>query len=278
MTAANGISSEFARHLEDGQCLDTSETFKMILATRDKAWETISERLPLIEDIHCEDIREFDDLDGNPLGRMRTFTGPECHIDWVIHSNIGNPANTFTNIHLTIWMKGTTDIPHLGLAFGTLPEVFFYADIMPRYELVANPKHCSKYFDPINGAHLAFGKQLRSNGFTGLIPEMPFIRSSLSPCPIASITTPEFYRDHAEPAIFDLVEYWIGLVEHARPVSDATTQEFLTKRDYEQRRNIVYLDPANAIAERLVGKDAADRLIRILAGEERGAEVAQSEA
>lgn len=269
-TMTEDISEEFIRHLSDGQTLDTTSTFETVLATRDKAWEMISSRLPLVEDLHCADIHTFDDLSGNPLGRMRNFTGDDCPIDWVIHSNIGSPTNTFTNIHLTCWMKDTVDVPHLGLAFGTLPEAFFYADLMPRYELVTHPEYCREYYGPLNKLHLEFGKQLRKDGFVGLVPEMPFIRSSLSPCPIASITSPEFFKQYAEPAILQVVEHWIDLVENAKPVTDPAERKFLAKRDYAQRHSIVYNDPANPIAERLVGKEAADRLIRILAGEERG--------
>lgn len=270
-TETQDISEEFARHLSGGHTLDTTETFTPLLAFRDKVWSIISERLNLVEDDHCSDIHEMADLQGNKVGRMRNFTGPECHVDWVIHSNIGKPEDTFTNIHLTIWMNGTTDIPHLGMAFGTLPEAFFYADMMPRYELVTHPEYCKKYYTPINQLHLEFGKKLRSEGYTNLIPEMPFIRASLSPCAIASLTTGDFFQEHGEPAILQMVEYWLGLVENAEEITDPAEQARLTERDYAQRRSIVYNDPANPIAERLFGKEATDRLLRILAGEERGA-------
>lgn len=265
-----GISEEFARHLGDEHQINTQDTFDRILQTRDKAFEMIRARLPLVEDMHCADIHEFNDLDGNQLGRMRNFTGPECHVDWVIHSNIGHPKNTFTNIHLTFWMKGTTDVPHLGLAFGTLPEVFFYVDLMPRYEIVTNPEHCHKYYDPLNKMHMDFRSEMREAGHESLVPNMPFIRSSLSPCVIAGVTPEDFYVEHAEQKILDLVEYWIGLVENAENIKDPEMQKIFTDRDTKQRKTIVYLDPANPIAARLVGQTAADRLVRILAGEERG--------
>jgi len=270
MSSEPKLSKEFSAHLDAGHKIDTTETFNLLLATRDKAWDIISKALPFQEDNHCADIHQFDDLSGNPLGRMRNFTGPKCHVDWVIHSNIGNPSNTFTNIHLTFWMAGNTDVPHLGLAFGTLPDVFFYADLMPRYELVTKPKHCHAYYDPINTLHLELGKDLHTAGYTALIPHMAYIRSSLSPCVLAGVTSPEFYTEKAEPRIFELVNYWVDLVKNAREISDPKEQVFLKERDYQQRKNIVYLDPANPIAARLVGQEAADRLVRILAGEERG--------
>lgn len=270
MSEKSGLSEEFARHLDSIHKLDTTETFTRLLETRDKAWDKISSSLPFVEDMHCADIHEFNDLEGNPLGRMRNFTGPECHVDWVIHSNIGHPSNTFTNIHLTVWIKDTIDVPHLGLAFGTLPEVFFYADMMPRYELVTTPDHCLTYYDPVGHLNLGMGKDLHEAGYMSLVPYMPFIRSSLSPCVVAGVTARDFYVEKAEPRIFELVEYWIGLVKKAKPITDKSKRDFLARRDYQQRKSIVYLDPANSIAVRLVGQKAADRLVRILAGEERG--------
>ena len=269
MTTEPKLSEDFAKHLNEGLKVDTTEAFEMLLESRDKIWDMISARLPLIEDYHCADIHEFSDLSGQPLGRMRNYSGPECHVDWVIRSNIGHPSNTFTNMHLTFWMKGTTDVPHLGIAFGTLPDVFFYTDLMPRYELVTNPEHCQTYYDPLNSLYSDLGKDLKDAGTTHLIPHMPYIRSSLSPCALSGVTSADFYKEKAEPRIFELVEYWLNLVENARETS-AEERAFLESRDYQQRKNIVYLDPANPIAARLVGQEAADRLVRILAGEERG--------
>lgn len=66
MSENSGLSEEFARHLDSIHKLDTTETFTRLLETRDKAWDKISSSLPFVEDMHCADIHEFNDLEGNP--------------------------------------------------------------------------------------------------------------------------------------------------------------------------------------------------------------------
>ncbi|TKB46051.1 hypothetical protein [Thalassotalea mangrovi] len=274
MSNAN-VTAEFARHLDEGQQIDTSETYLAVLSLRDRIWDYIQSELEFDEDLGCADIHQFDDLNGNHLGRMRNFTGKNNPVDWVIHSNIGQPENTFTNIHLTFWMKDNTDVPHLGMAFGTLPEAFYYIDLMPRCELVLHPDYVQKYYQPVNGLAMKHLNDLYFNNVKPFHAAMPFIRASLSPCAVAGVGPLSFFKDHAEDAIFELVRYWVALVKQAKIDTDTQACAFRRQRDYMQRRNIVYLDPANPIAERLVGKEAADRLVRILAGEERNGKLYQ---
>ncbi len=264
------ITEEFARHVESGLKQDTSTTYNEVLQLRDDIWTYISSELDFEEDFGCKDIESFSNLSGEHLGRMRNFTGAkDTPVDWVIHSDIGQPENTFTNIHLTFWMKDCTDVPHLGMAFGTLPEAFFYIDIMPRYELVTHPEHVEKYYDELNPLVMDFNKALFSENVMPFNAQMPFIRASLSPCAVAGVTPLSFFQTHAKDKIWAVVKHWVELVKAAKVDTDKAACAERRQRDYQQRKSIVYLDPANPIAERLVGKDAADRLVRILAGEER---------
>lgn len=270
MSDSSIMTKEFARHLDGSNQVDTTETYNDILALRDRIWDYVQSELAFEEDLGCEDIHNFSNLSGDHLGRMRNFTGKDDNpIDWVIHSNIGDPKNTFTNIHLTFWMKDCTDVPHLGLAFGTLPDTFYYADLMPRYELVTHPEHCKKYFDPLNSIVVEHLNALYTENVKPFYAAMPYIRSSLSPCAIAGVGPLDFFKNNAEEKIMQMVKYWVGLVKAAQKDTNQASCDERRHRDYAQRKNIVYLDPANPIAERLVGKEGADRLVRILAGEER---------
>jgi len=71
------------------------------------------------------------------------------------------------------------------------------------------------------------------------------------------------------PKIQHYVTYWLELMSKAESLSDPEYQQQLQHDDTLIRNNIVNLDPANAIAERLVGQDLANRLYSILRGEER---------
>ncbi|GMG86318.1 hypothetical protein [Biformimicrobium ophioploci] len=269
MEAKQNLSKEFVAHLDGDDKLDTSATFAAVLATRDAIWKKVSSALSLQEDMRCADIREFSDLDGNAVGRIRTFTGDLSPVDWVIHSNIGRPQNTFTNIHLTVYLDDSIDVPNLGMAFGTLPDAFFYVDPMPRCEVLSQPDYLQKYMAPLNDIYMELQQELFEAGIKPLVPAMPFIRSSLSPLALAGVVPLDFYREKVEPKVHAYVDYWLELVRNAAPLADPEARARLKQRDTLVRRNIVHLDPANPIAERLVGKPLADRLVRILCAEER---------
>jgi hypothetical protein len=269
MDTTQNLSKEFVTHLADGTHIDTSETFDAVLTTRDKVWEMIKNSLSLKEDERCADLHSFDDLKGEHVGRMRTFTGDKSPVDWIIHSNIGIPQNTFTNIHLTIYLDDSVEVPHLGMAFGTLPNAFFYVDPMPRYEPLSYPDHVQQYLSPLNDIYMSLQEELFEAGIKPFNAAMPFIRASLSPVALAGVVPLDFYRDKVEPKIFAYVEYWLKLVHAAKKVENPVIRTQLKQRDSLIRRNIVHLDPANPIAERLVGKPLADRLVRILCAEER---------
>ncbi|MCA0892090.1 hypothetical protein [Microbulbifer agarilyticus] len=269
MENTENLTEEFVAHLAGDVNIDTSETFDAVMTTRDRIWEKIQSSLSLKEDLRCADLRNFDNLKGEHIGRMRTFTGDQSPVDWIIHSNIGTPQNTFTNIHLTIYLDDSVDVPHLGMAFGTLPDAFFYIDPMPRYEPLSYPEHLQKYLTPLNDIYMSLQAELFEAGVKPFNAAMPFIRGSLSPVALAGIVPLDFYREKVEPKIFAYVDHWLKLVHEAKAVQDAETRAQLKQRDELIRRNIVHLDPANPIAERLVGKPLADRLVRILCAEER---------
>lgn len=262
------LSKEFVSHLAGGDATDTTETFEYLLAFRDRAWNEINSRLSLKEDLACSDIRQYNDVDGNPLGHIRTYTGDQSPVDWVVHSHIGDPKKSFTNIHMTVWNDETTEVPHLGSAFGTLPDAFYYLDLMPRYELLSHPEHLDRYINKLNNVHIQLNQKIIAAGISPFVPTMSFIRSSLSPCVLAGVVPLEFFKEHVEQHLWDAYQYWIELMENAQPAPESKRAE-LKARDTLIRNNIVELDPANPIAVRLVGQKMADRLERILSGNER---------
>ncbi|GAA5525461.1 hypothetical protein Maes01_02031 [Microbulbifer aestuariivivens] len=269
MDNTQNLSKEFVEHLDKDVKIDTSETFDAVMTTRDRIWEMVKSSLSLKEDLRCADLHNFNDLNGEHVGRIRTFTGDESPVDWVIHSNIGTPQNTFTNIHLTIYMDDSVEIPHLGMAFGTLPEAFFFIDPMPRYEAVSYPDYMQEYLAPLNDIYMSLQEEMFNAGIKPFIAAMPFIRASLSPLAISGVVPLDFYKEKCEPKIIAYAEYWLKLVHAAKKVENPIIRSQLKQRDTLVRRNIVHLDPANPIAERLVGKPTADRLVRILCAEER---------
>jgi hypothetical protein len=110
--------------------------------------EKLNARFELQPDGSTEQFANYSSLDGNAKGSLNTFTGPE--IDWLVHAHIGNPKFSFTNMHFTVWLGPQIKAPHFGMAMGTMPDIFFYFDYIPRVDLMADLEYLDKYYEPVN--------------------------------------------------------------------------------------------------------------------------------
>lgn len=269
-SGSKNLSGEFAAIYEEKVRADTRSSFETLLGVRDRCFEMIQAAIPLREDLKASDLREIPALDGGVAGNMRTYTGQGSPVDWIVRSWIGKPESGFTNMHLTCWLDETIEVPHLGMALGTIPDVFFYVDFVPRYEPVLHPEHLVKYHDSMNELWMGFRKALyeQAPAIRPFDARMPFIRSSLSPIALTGVVPLAYFQEQVEPHFYRYVERWIELVKAAAPVPE-DRRAALRQRDLSVRRNIVELDPANVFADALVGIPLKERLIRILHAGER---------
>jgi hypothetical protein len=263
--------SDTTQHLADvldaRAPVNNSATFQHLLDIREQAWQMIQDGLSLREDLTCQDIQQIPDLNGNIVGNMHTYTGDKSPIDWVVRSWIGKPETGFTNIHLTCWVGDEIDVPHLGFALGTAPDVFCYVDYLPRYEAVATPDHLDQYHEPLNEQWIALRRNPAYKTFT---PVHLYTRSTLSPIAICGLLPFADFREVVEPLMLTYVRRWVELVQNAKPVP-AAKRSALKARDELVRRTIVEKDPANVLADRMLGVPMRERLVRILHAGEREA-------
>lgn len=243
--------------------VDNTETFRYLLDVREQAWAIICSNLPVREDLACKDIQHIPDLQGNIVGNIYTYTGEK--IDWIVRSWIGRPETGFTNIHLTCWMNEETDVPHLGLALGTAPDVFCYVDFLPRYDPPLHFDHLNQYHETMNETWIALRRNPRYKTFT---PVHLYTRSTLSPIAICGLLPFDDFKAVVEPVMLQYVRQWVEFVKHAKPL-DPEKRTAVRQRDIVLRRTIVEKDPANVLADRLVGVPMRERLVRILHAEER---------
>lgn len=260
---------EVARNLVDivdekGK-VDNTKVFQYLLSVREKAWEIVNRELSLKEDLACKDIEDIKDLQGNVVGNMHTYTGNKSPIDWVVRSWIGKAETGFTNIHLTCWVNSTIDVPHLGMAWGTAPDVFYYADLMPRYDVAEHATYLDQYLAPMNDKWIKLRQDKSINVFT---PIHLYTRGVLSPLALSGLVPLNIYTEKIESTMLDYVNYWVKLVKEAKPVSKKE-QAILKARDHIVRKTIVERDPANIIADRMLGTPMRERLVRVLWGAER---------
>lgn len=261
------MSGDTVQHLADvldaHAPVNNTEVFHYLLNVREQAWDIIRSSLNLREDRACQDIQNIPDLQGNIVGNIHTYTGDR--IDWIVRSWIGKPETGFTNIHLTCWVNEEIDVPHLGLALGTAPDVFCYVDFLPRYDAPVSFDHLNQYHEPMNETWIALRRHPAYKTFN---PVHLYTRSTLSPIAVCGLLPFADFKALVEPVMLQYVRKWVELVQTAQPISPEK-RPALRQRDEILRRTIVEKDPANILADRMLGVPMRERLVRILHAAER---------
>jgi hypothetical protein len=199
--------------------------------------------------------------DGSVRGSLETFSGPE--IDWLVHSWLGNPGSGFTNIHLNTWLGPQVRVPHLALVLGTIPEVFFYFDLVPRVDMHCDLDYLDRYYAPFNQMFLDFTAHPAMRRF---VSREIYMRQAISPCGLCFTCPPEDeILALLECSAHRLIDQWLAWVDEAAPVPEAE-RAALRARDERLRRNVAERDPANALAERLLGPELTRELVGVLWG------------
>jgi hypothetical protein len=241
--------------------IDNSETFDRLWAITNALFAKVKARFALTMDPCTADLQPYCGSDG-ASGYLSAYSGPE--IDWLIHSWTGNPKASFTNMHLTINLGPHIDVPSFGFALGTMPDIFWYMDNMPRKELVSNPDYVDAYWT--GEPNKAFFEQIVQDGFTPFVSRDVYTRASLSPNAFCySVKISEATIASIEAASHVALDRWLGWVDAAVPLP-VEQRAVQSQRDEFLRRTICERDPANALAERLFGKELTDRLVATLWG------------
>lgn len=244
--------------------LDRSSTFAQLWQIMSELRQKLDARFELHPDPSTADLQPYQSLDGDAKGFLSTFSGKE--IDWMVHSYIGNPRQSFTNMHLTVWLGPHSRVPHFGMALGTMPDIFMYIDYVPRVDLMTDLDYLDRYYEPVNASHLALRKDTR---FSPFISKSLYMRQSQSQTSHCYLVPPS---DDALTTIRDLahemLDRWLGFQAEAAQVPTAE-RPALADRDLFIRRAIAERDPANVMGERLFGAELTNRLVRALWGGDR---------
>lgn len=246
--------------------VDNTEVFEQLRAIQDKLWAKIEKRFPEMQmDESTVPLQPYHSLDNSAHGSLAGFSSNE--VDWAVNSWVGNPALSFCNMHITIWMKSHTYLPHLAFACGTFPVFFFLLDYIPRVEPTVYPEYMNKYMEPANESFLKLNDDER---FSPFISQNVFVRSAVSSIGYNFISppgTPETVETFDEVAT-EFFDRWLNWSENEDNVPENRQKE-LAKRDLTIRRNTAELDPANVVVEKMYGKDLTQTLVRGLWGGDR---------
>jgi hypothetical protein len=240
---------------------DNSAMLERLWAIQSGWRDQVLDRLELTPDAETEDIRSYATDDGAARGELFSYKGPK--IDYFVNSWIGNPALGFTNIHFNLWVAPEYKVPHLGIVFGTIPDLFFYADYASRVDMIEHTDHLDRYFAPANSDYLGLRDVADLDEFTSIDP---YIRLSKSPvaCGFSSPITDENI-DRFAALGQKYLDRWFGWMEDPE-LTPADEIEAVRRRDIAIRREQGRRDPANPIGEKMFGVERGRRLLHGLWG------------
>jgi hypothetical protein len=265
MTTGTDVRS-VAERLDQGGAKDVTSLHQFIKRRIGKLAEQLYAAFPLKEHPAAAPYRSYQSESGAMGGEVAVRTGSP--IDWCVESFIANPAMGFCNHHLTTYLDASVRVPHLGFAIGTIPQLFFYCDIIPRSDLWTNTEEMDRYHARFNERALRIAADKR---FTPFVSREIYIREALSPVGICiQGDVNEAIVSECLTMAEEALLQWIKWVKEAEPVP-MNERPALAARDDLVRRTICWRDPANVIAERVFGKKMTDDLVRVLSAEARNA-------
>ncbi len=245
--------------------VDNQQTFDALWGMLGALFDKVAARFELQPDASTADLQPYHAIDGSGAGgNLSTFSGPE--VDWLVFSWVGNPKASFSNMHLTVSLSSKIDAPHLGLAFGTAPHLFFYMDFIPRKDLAANPSYMDSYYKELNEEHLRLHENPAFTAFVSRSLYMRVTQTAASLCFTAEDSAENLatLRDTSAR----MVAQWLANVEKA-PAMPLAERPALAARDESVRRAIAERDPMNALVERMYGAELTAKLVKALWGGDR---------
>ena len=137
--------------VEQSPDVDNRGVFNQLWAILDEMNSKIQARFELNLDPCSERFHDYKAIatsEDGAEGSLKTYSGPE--VDWYVHSYIGSPESTFTNMHITLSLGPQTLVPNFGFALGTVPDLFMYMDYLPRVDLLSNIDYADQYYTEVN--------------------------------------------------------------------------------------------------------------------------------
>ncbi len=247
--------------------VDNRDVFNHLWSILGEMNERIQARFELTRDPCSERFDDYRNLTGGDQGSegsLKTYTGPE--VDWYVHSYIGSPESSFTNMHITLSLGPQYDVPNFGFALGTVPDLFMYMDYIPRVELMANPEYADKYYSEVNEEFLDLQSDERFNPF---ISRDLYTRVAMTPTAVGyTADAREDVLEKVKGIALSRLDRWLKWVDEAE-ATDPAIRASLMARDEKIRQTVCERDPANNLGDKLFGEDNAREMVATLWGGNR---------
>lgn len=258
--------------IEQSPNKDNQSLFKDLWAILTHHKKKIDQCFPGLQlDPSYKDLKNFSSTNNEAIGSISAYASHD--VDWQVHSYIGTPQKGFSNMHLATWLGPQVKVPHLGMALGTIPDLFVYLDYIPRVDLMHDLDYLDQYYNEQNQTYLEFENNSNFTPFVSRTPYMRQTQSSASICYMAKPTLDSINK--IEKASDSMLTRWLSWVNQAKTIG--TEQQLpLSERDLYLRKNIAERDPANIMAEKIFGPELTTRLVGALWGKSRSASRAGS--
>lgn len=244
--------------------LDYKAAFSSLWEILQEIHQQLEASFDLHPDLSTKNLHNYSSLDGNVNGSLKSFSGQE--IDWLVYGWLKNPKLSFGQMGLAAWLRPHIWVPHLVFELGTVPDIFFYMNYIPRRELLLNPEYVDQYYEPVNQTYLTLQGDSRLSPF---VSQSTYKRQVHSPiglcynCPVTKDSL-KLIRTVAQ----EMLDRWLIWVYEAEPVPEAE-RAALAKRDLFMRRTIAERDPGKELAVQMLGKELTEQLVRALWGGDR---------
>jgi len=269
MTDSASQTKTIHEFLAENPDVDVTDTHRQLYGILGEMKDRVMAAMPdLVQQPESEGLDYWITDSGNFEGSMHTWTGQ--HAEHVAHSWIGNRKASILDMNLQVWLNQETDAPHLVMVFGTIPQVFYYSELVARRDIRTDIDYLKKYYDAENEEFL----KLRGNPlFTWSVSHGTYMRALNSPN-AHSYTAPLGQEAEAIPILREAAltrfETWLGWWKDGlkNPVPEAD-RPALMERDHLVRRYGYELDPMNKISENMLGKERVAELLAVRVGREQ---------
>lgn len=239
--------------------LDQTILFDQLQAILTEVHQKLSDRFQFQPEPAEHSLQQFTSPDGGVTGSLQTYTSTE--IDWLVRSWLKMPQMGFSTMRLTAWLKPSLRVPHLAIELGTVPQLFFYIDYVPRVDLWTDLSYTAQYYEPVDPTYLA----LRNHADLSLfVSKGLYVRQFQSPAHLCFTgSSTEASLALIQTTVQDMSDRWLSWIDAAEPVPPEA-QTALAERDLRMRRISAERDPGNAVAAKVFGAEFTEKLVRSL--------------
>jgi hypothetical protein len=261
---SNAFTQTVEERLDSAEVVDHSPTLGRLWGIVTELRDKVAAATELATDPALAPFAEYGTPDGSVIGRMVGHTGPL--VEHFVTSYLAAPASGFTNLHFNLWLRPEVRTPHISVVFGTFPDLFFFADYVPRVDPWVDAEYLDRYYEPVNDLALRLHED---PAFTRFVSRTVYMRQAASPNAQCFTAEPTAENIAAVAGVaHGLLDHWLTYLRDPEPVP-AEEQPLLRDRDRALRRHAGERDPANGIGVRMFGEERTQELLSALWGWDR---------